>query len=194
MNRKSVAILSLCLAAMPGLALAVPILQGPTDAATGIAGLEIDGTTYDVTFSTGDISYDAFFGGDTPTFLGTAADMTASQNAAIIVAAFLEASGVTSVTNMDILNPGDEFRVLFVPAFITVMTGPDLVTAANVVYNGTSWANSGFGRTGSGPINPSSVAWVRFTPIAVPEPGTLVLFSMGIAGAALLARRRKRHR
>ena len=165
---RAASVVALCLALISTSATAVPILVGPTDGATGIQGLEIDGVTYDVTFSNGATSYEGFYGTDTPTFLGDSSDLSGPFAAAAAIADFLNANSVTDISNMGALNPGDPFRILFIPAVIDINVGPDLVTAANVVYPGTTWGSGGTGRTGSETTSQTSLAWVRFDAVTVP--------------------------
>ena len=94
-------LLRACLCIPTG-ALAAPVLQGPTNAATGIHGLEILGMTYNVEFSNAG-SFD-MEGENPPTFL----DQDNAITAATAITNFLNGTA-TGITDQD---PTDSHEVL----------------------------------------------------------------------------------
>ena len=157
---KAASIVALFLVCISRSAFAVPILQGPTDGATGITGLEISGAIYNVFFSEDETSYEDFYGGNTPTFLGDATDLSAPTAAAASIRAFLSANSVTGLAGFETVTPGFEIYVLHIPAFIDILVGPDLVSFINVGYRDGVWDSGGQGRTGSEAEFPG-FGWVR---------------------------------
>ena len=180
----------LFLACVSNSAFAVPILLGPQDSATGILGLEIDGALFDVTFSEDETSYEDFYGSDTPTFLGDSSDLSAPTAAAASVGDFLNANSVTGLAGFGTITPGAEVFILFIPSFITPFGGPDQISAVNIVFRDGIWDSGSQGRTGS-QATLTGLGWVRFQPVAVPEPGTLALLSIGLFGMGLAKRKKK---
>ena len=172
------ALASICLLTPSTGAFAVPILQGPASAATGISGLDIAGTVYDVTFS----NFGSFNarGENPPTFLG---DQTGAQAAESAIAAFLTSEVVTGITN---LGTGAPVWLLVIPYELDATNFLAEAVRSDPPYNGTWTTTTGTG--GSRASNFGNVSWVSFTAQA-PEPTTLLLVCAGLSGIGFFGRR-----
>ncbi len=170
--------LSLAILASP-VANADPVLVGPQNNPTGIDGLVVDGTTYNVTFTTD------------PTKLNTFVHGTAlSSDANAALANALNALGVTelgpTVTPEGYLADVDNSLSLFQgPAcfgfFDSFVNIPCPANGWLTTDDGGSWT---LGNNGS-----EYVVAADFT--TVPEPLSLTLFGTGLAGVIAMRRRRK---
>lgn len=175
------------------LVLALPVrattvlFDGGSGYATGILGLLVGGSSYNVEFVGG--SYDDVFSLTAPAFLGdeTTADMAAN---AIRDAMNAEPS-VPTISAFD-------SEVLWVPAaliggdFQAEQVGHDFSTAPWQRYGDFQGSRSTDWPAG-GPGVGNGWYFARFSPatVPVPEPGTIALFAVG-AVAGLGTRRRRR--
>jgi hypothetical protein len=158
-------------------------LVGTSSFPTGVDGLVVDGTTYDVTFTQG--SYNTVFSVTAPTFL---ANPTGASDAAGALA--LELNLLAGPF------PGTEF-LEWIP-----VSAPDLfgiVGLSGVLADGPPFSydpfNGGTARADAIFLSapPSSEdGYAVFTPeAAVPEPGTWAMMILGFAGIGFMACRRK---
>ncbi len=164
----------LILLAFPVTTWAVPTLQGPTTAATGINDLVIGAVTYDVTFS----NFGSFnaLGENPPTFLG---DQAGAHVAEIAIASFLQglASGIT-----DLLPISEESNFILIPYSLDtthlMAEAPKLIKGSVAV-----WVVP----TGQLTINRTNaftnLSWASFTPtVPVPEPSIIALLGIVLVG------------
>ena len=155
---------------------AVPILLGPTSAATGISGLDIGGVVYDVTFSNYG-SFDAR-GENTPTFLNNQIGAQAAEEA---IASFLSvrAFGITNLAD-----GGTDF--IYIPYLLDVTTFKTEAASTHSLSSGI-WANS-TGSNGPRTSNYGNVSWASFSvsvpPATVNTPPTVAIFALGLMGLA----------
>jgi hypothetical protein len=189
MKSRTLALLVFALLGVSANAMAAPTLVGTTTDPTGINGLVVDGTTYNVTLST------TMF--DSPFTYGSAASIAAATD----LAAALTSLGVTELAGITPMGPGAD--------------GGGLVLAVDNAFGSSDFAGCGaigpptcsiptwgyaFGPLPppfpTGPIRDQTgdiVGWygiANFTVASVPEPTTLTLFGLGLAGLGF-ARRRK---
>jgi hypothetical protein len=171
-----------CMAVLGASQAGAATLVGTTSDATGVDGLVVDGTTYDVTFVNG--SYNNVYSSTPPTFLGEASTAVDAANA---LAAALTANAVTEVSGLSTLPP-DVFVVI--PVFNN--GGNFSFTLAEEITSG-AWTPSN--SVGSGSLSDTQAnddgdltIFVATTPI----PTTLALFAGGLGLIGLIAIRRKR--
>lgn len=170
-------ILLLGLVSCSGIMHASPVLQGPTGAATGISGLSINGSVYNVVFSNF-ASYNTVFGsaGD-PTFLN---DQTGAIDALNAIASFLNSESVTGITNLS----GFAGAI-----YVDVPYGVDLleVTKRSIFRTSSApWALDPSVYTGSKTDVETFISYATFATLSIPEPApipsTLALVGIGLAG------------
>ena len=162
-------------------AIAVPVLQqGPGGEATGINGLVIGGSTYNVAFSEGDLAYSQVYG--TPEFMG---DPTGGEAARDAIIAALDSFGVTSVTDL-VLN-GGFFRVN-VPVDISGGQAGDSVWSYAAIYDSSGWVPSLGMQSQAVDSAYQSVGWATFEQVPVPAP--MALMGLGLIGVRLFKRRK----
>ena len=159
-------------------------LVGTTSNATGIDGLIVDGTTYNVTFTRG--PYNTAYSSSTPTFLGNSSGAT---DAAAALAAALISLGVSDLTGLSSSNN---------QAFIPDANSGGLNAGTQVdctSCSGSNWYTDTYGSLPDA-LNLTFFDFVSFTatttPGTTPLPATLPLFGTGLGALGLLARRRKR--
>lgn len=190
--------------ATSSVALANPVLLGSTSDPTGINGLVVDGTTYDVTFSTQ--SFNDLFSGSLPTFWH---DASGAYDAAVALAGSLADLGVTGLDGLTCGAGGGWFSVANACKLIV----PDTNFPAGVFVSGSgadnnhgTWfagdnvSNAIFGPDTElgivdGFLGKTAYAYADFAAsgsTAVPEPTTLALFGLGLAGLGFAFTRRKR--
>lgn len=163
---------------------AAPVLVGTSTDPTGIEGLVVDGTAYDVTFSTQ--SYIEQFAEGSPAFLGNA---SGAADATTAVASFFNT--VPTVTGL-----GNEPCTTYVCAVevpYAIEYGFD-VHSDDAALAGT-WTtcnnNCNFWEEslplGLGAFPNAYLEWAVFTPVApVPIPASLTLLLSGLGGLATI--------
>lgn len=168
---------------------AVPIVQGPLSAVSGITGLDVDGTLYDVTFVND--SYNNVFSSSTPTFFG---DGASAQAAAIAMVNVFNSLSVTGILDLTDINGS--------PIYIDIPTAESVGfydTWSAFLPSGATW-DSGFtaGVLG-GDFSQISTAFATFTLASgsgnggstqVSEPATLALMSLGLFGLGFMRKRK----
>jgi hypothetical protein len=161
---------ALTLTSAPMVARAATLL-GTTSNPTGIDGLVVDGTTYDVTFVNG--SYNVVYTSSAPTFLGNDAG---AADAAGAISSALNGFGV---------GPG-ELEYIDVPA--EEGGGTNLGSAAHI--NGSTWSSQFFALTDT--AQDGFIDYTSFVAVAsVPETTTWAMMLLGFAGLGFMAYRRK---
>jgi hypothetical protein len=185
-----------CVSGFAQTSFALPIVQkaacinnNEDECATGVTGVDVLGTLYDVIFS--QLSYDSLFAIDAPTFFGDESGANAAIAALVPALNVAGISGVlgdpisTSVSAMLVPN-----SILAVPAI--------LVRSSNALYvDGSDFEPWGYTdaylNVNLSISNPMSYnAYAVFTPSAAeaPAPPILALFGLGLVGISLSRRKR----
>jgi len=173
----------------PRLALSLPMLELDDTGIIGIKGLKVDYRTYDVRWPSG--SYDEVYKGTAPTFWG---DSTRAQLVNKAIASILQEFSVTLSQmggGMDNFNDNEDDSRIAIPIR---PNSPRYYLTACV----SSWGN--WWPYGSEPrweafISNYYVGMERIPPTAfttfrqVPEPATILLFSAGVLGIAIIRRK-----
>jgi len=182
------AVVAIATSAFSVASLADPVLQGTTTNPTGFAGLQVDGRTYNVTFTTQ--SYDTTFASVQPTFLG---NENGGLDAARALVSVFNAANVTELGDYSFgsfLNGGYN---VFVP---TEFYGDQGVFSTYSAFMSSAlgyWQTGQTGGVSSRPGDPFGQVYntlAVFSVQAVPEPSTIAL--MGAALAVLVLIRKKR--
>jgi hypothetical protein len=148
-------------------------LIGTTSNPTGIDGLVVDGTTYNVTFVAG--SYNTVYSGAPPTFFG---NEPGAGDAA---------TALTSALNTLDVQPTSPLGAFLVPYSNTA--GLDAATYAN--YNGSNFSAADLTYE-TDTTNYSYLDYTSFVAVAaVPEPSTWMMLILGFAVLGFMTYRRK---
>jgi hypothetical protein len=178
-------LLALALIGVSAVASAAPVLLGSTTDPTGIDGLLVDGTTYNVTFSTTTLNPLFSFG------------VSPSADAAAALAGALNTLNVASLNGEPF--ESSSYQILLDDALSPSFS--DFVECATIssATCALPWkAEIVLDTTGLGQIAAVGAAGSYFTVAAdfvvastsTPEPATLSLFILGLAGIGLMSRRR----
>lgn len=184
-DRHAIAVLTLSLAVLlqPNASDATTIV-GPLDAATGIDGLNVDGTEVNVTFL-GNTSFSTAFPANNPFYDGNSSGAADAANAMGIE---MSAAGVIALAGATCA-----CETVYVPFGIPM---PSVPTQAFGPVGPAVWGVL-IGKPGGSvfidtrPDLPGSNYWAVVTPAStgVPEPATFGLFSLGLVGMGLVWRR-----
>lgn len=158
------------------------VITNGSGQATAITGLKVAGGFYDVSFKVG--SFDDVFGSDpTPSLFPTFAGDDVTPFAAIdAIVAQLNAAGTPLVADLT----GATGNVILVPYEFAA----NLLAATTLFNTPLPWMGSQTltgGRNTAG-IGALTFAFAVFTP-AIPEPGTLALFGLGLAAFGFARRK-----
>jgi len=177
------------LLSVTGTASASFIVSDPGDSsvANGIRDLDIGGVFYDVDFTQSRGIFDLVFGagdppsGIVPTFYY---DQAAAEAAATAIANAFIANGTFDMVGVASLQAWE--------VQVPYRYGGNPL---NIIDNASWYINTSTAALHSDIFNrsstpPSYAGWATFTRVAVPEPGTLALFGLGLLGMGLARRKR----
>jgi hypothetical protein len=192
---KILELLTLTLVALCGVAGAAPVLVGTSTHPTGVNGLVVDGTTYNLTFSSG--SYNATYL-SAPTFEG---NLAGASDAAAALKEFLNLSGVNGLLGSDCSTTSFGCRLIIPSGTLLIPPIPEFMYGYLIDFQQgfSAWGppSQFSGGSPADPLGcnhqggPSCQEFVVFTAAdstPVPEPFTLGLVGLGLAGVVFTRR------
>ena len=181
-------VISMALAAALALSLstaanAVPTLVGTTTDPTAIDGLMVDGTTYNVTFSTTTLNT---FTESSPLSVDAASALTAALNTLSVTE--LASTPVSTEYALDVDNSSTSFD-----AAVCLVSGNSSAPCAVGAWgSGSVGSGAGLGLSGDNSLDFEAADFsTASTTTGVPEPLTFTLFGAGLAGIGAMRRKKK---
>lgn len=159
---------------------------------TGVTGLEVDGMTFNITFSASNLNYSQALTDLAISSFFDFGSFSAAQSAAVALQQFFNDQG-TAASDMAWSNGNDgidhDFQV-FVSLGATTVRSVLADWTQPIEWSGTD----DFNRSQTeqcGNTNPPC-AWASFEKVEVTEPATLALFGLGLAGIGFATRRKRK--
>lgn len=172
--------------------LASPVLVGTTTNPTGFFGLAVNGTNYNVVFTTQ--SYDTVFASTKPTFLG---DESGGRDAAFALVAALRAAGVMMLGNYSANNQPVFYYDIYIPTWFYDDWGDSGITSVEIASMDRSRPGIWQAAYGGGPqsdrvLGPFGQIYSMYAVFSVSEPSTAAIACAALAALAAARKRRAR--